>query len=67
MIDAAGAVESAVSDMLAGGFKKITLNMLGYDDYSLLYGTNKLFYDSLGDHRWTSDEYNDFPGVTPGG
>lgn len=42
------------------------LNMLGYDAYSLSYGSNKLFYDSLTAHKWTAAAYNDFPlEVTP--
>ncbi|MFH2054125.1 MAG: rhodanese-like domain-containing protein [bacterium] len=29
------------------------LNMLGYEAYSLSYGSNNLFYDSLTAHKWT--------------
>ncbi len=36
------------------------LNMLGYDAYSLSYGSNKLFYDALTGHKWTAAAYNDF-------
>ena len=36
------------------------LNMLGYEAYSLSYGSNKLFYDSLTAHKWTAAAYNDF-------
>ena len=36
------------------------LNMLGYEAYSLSYGSNKLFYDSLTGHKWTAAAYNDF-------
>ncbi|MBE0564761.1 MAG: hypothetical protein IH621_02310 [Krumholzibacteria bacterium] len=43
------------------------LNMLGYEAYSLTYGSNKLFYETLvNSKRWTAAEYNDFPlEVTP--
>ncbi|MFO7607592.1 MAG: rhodanese-like domain-containing protein [Candidatus Krumholzibacteriia bacterium] len=36
------------------------LNMLGYDAYSLSFGANKLFYDSLTASKWTTAAYNDF-------
>ncbi len=36
------------------------LNMLGYDAYSLTYGSNKLFYDDLSAHKWTAGAYNDY-------
>jgi rhodanese-related sulfurtransferase len=42
------------------------LNMLGYEAYSLSYGSNKLFYDDLTAHKWTAAAYNDFAlEVTP--
>jgi len=31
------------------------LNMLGYDAYSLLYGSNSLFHDVLGEHVWNGN------------
>jgi rhodanese-related sulfurtransferase len=36
------------------------LNMLGYEAYSLSYGSNILFYDSLTGNKWTSGAYSDF-------
>ena len=30
------------------------LNMLGYDAYSLKFGSNNLFYDNLSAHKWTA-------------
>ena len=37
------------------------LNMLGYDAYSLKFGSNNLFHTDLLAHKWTDDEKNDFP------
>jgi len=37
------------------------LNMLGYDAYSLKFGANALFYDSMVSHRWSPAAMNDFP------
>lgn len=36
------------------------LNMLGYDAYSLKFGSNNLFYSDLTAHKWTDDAKNDF-------
>ncbi len=36
------------------------LNMLGYDAYSLTFGSNSLFYDDLTAHKWTTAATNDF-------
>ncbi len=36
------------------------LNMLGYDAYDLLGGSNKLWHDQLTAHKW-ADHTNDFP------
>ncbi|MBD3220740.1 hypothetical protein GF314_05820 [bacterium] len=41
------------------------LTMLGYDAYSLKWGSNNLFYDDLTAHKWTeAGASNDFPLVT---
>ncbi len=40
------------------------LNMLGYDAYSLKFGSNALFHDALTAHKWSSAATNDFPLVT---
>jgi len=38
------------------------LNMLGYDAYSLTFGSNSLFYDDLTAHKWVeANASNDFP------
>jgi rhodanese-related sulfurtransferase len=37
------------------------LNMLGYDAYSLKFGSNNLFYDQLTAHKWSAGAQNDFP------
>jgi len=43
------------------------LNMLGYDAYSLKYGTNSLFYSSLTAHKWNADHHaHDFELETGG-
>jgi rhodanese-related sulfurtransferase len=40
------------------------LNMLGYDAYSLKFGSNNLFHTDLTAHKWTAG--SDFPlEVTP--
>ena len=36
------------------------LNMLGYDAYSLTFGSNSLFYDDLTAHKWSAAQTNDF-------
>ncbi len=36
------------------------LNMLGYDAYSLKFGSNNLFYDDLTAHKWSVGAQNDF-------
>jgi rhodanese-related sulfurtransferase len=37
------------------------LNMLGYEAYSLKFGSNALFYDQLTAHKWTAaGQSNDF-------
>jgi rhodanese-related sulfurtransferase len=44
------------------------LNMLGYDAYSLTFGSNGLWYDSLTGHKWSEAQTNDYPlatGFTP--
>ena len=42
------------------------LNMLGYDAYSLRYGANNLFYNSLTANKWGAGAQHDFPlVVTP--
>jgi len=41
------------------------LNMLGYDAYSLKFGSNNLFHSSLTGHKWTeAGGSNDYPLVT---
>ncbi len=37
------------------------LNMLGYEAYSLKFGSNNLFHSSLIGHKWTEAAANDFP------
>jgi len=37
------------------------LRMLGYDAYSLKFGSNNLFYDDLTGHKWSAAQTNDFP------
>jgi rhodanese-related sulfurtransferase len=37
------------------------LNTLGYEAYSLAYGSNNLFYNSLTGHKWTSAEIKNGP------
>jgi len=37
------------------------LNMLGYEAYSLAYGSNKLFHDQLTAHQWNESQLNDYP------
>jgi len=37
------------------------LNMLGYEAYSLKFGSNNLFYDDLTAHKWGAGAMNDFP------
>jgi rhodanese-related sulfurtransferase len=37
------------------------LNMLGYEAYSLTFGSNNLFYDDLTAHKWSDAQKNDFP------
>lgn len=41
------------------------LNMLGYEAYSLTFGSNNLFHDDLTAHKWTSAAQNDFPLTDP--
>jgi len=36
------------------------LNMLGYEAYSLTFGSNSLFHDDLNAHKWSSAQQNDF-------
>ncbi len=36
------------------------LNMLGYDAYSLKFGSNGLFYDDLTAHKWSAGAQNEF-------
>ena len=40
------------------------LNMLGYEAYSLRFGSNNLFHSSLTAHQWSAASQNDFPLVT---
>ncbi len=45
------------------------LNMLGYEAYSLKFGSNNLFHSSLTAHQWNATQMNDFAmdaGFTPG-
>ena len=37
------------------------LNMLGYEAYSLKFGSNNLFYDDLSAHKWGTGAQHDFP------
>ena len=37
------------------------LNMLGYEAYSLTFGSNSLFHDDLTGHKWSAAQQNDFP------
>ena len=37
------------------------LNMLGYEAYSLRFGSNNLFYDDLTAHKWGAGAQHDFP------
>jgi len=37
------------------------LNMLGYEAYSLSFGSNNLFHTSLTAHKWVDTMANDFP------
>ncbi len=37
------------------------LNMLGYEAYSLKFGSNGLFHDLLTGHKWTEAQHNDYP------
>lgn len=37
------------------------LNMLGYEAYSLKFGSNNLFHDDLTAHKWTATAQNNFP------
>jgi rhodanese-related sulfurtransferase len=37
------------------------LNMLGYDAYSLTFGSNNLFHDQLTAHKWTDGAKHEFP------
>ena len=41
------------------------LNMLGYDAYSLKFGSNNLFYDDLTSHKWTAGADFALETVTP--
>ena len=37
------------------------LNLLGYNAYSLQFGSNGLFYNSLTAHKWVDTNVNDYP------
>ncbi len=38
--------------------------MLGYEAYSLKFGSNNLFYSELTGHKWSAGQINEFDLVT---
>ncbi|MCK4638231.1 MAG: hypothetical protein KAT33_02315, partial [Bacteroidales bacterium] len=37
------------------------LKVIGYDSYSLTYGTNSMIYTNLASHKWSSSQIMEYP------